>query len=99
MARSRERSCSSTTHGKIWPVLVTLLGLAIDLAFSGCGPSGVGSVDWADNPNARKIGYPPRLPQKPAAPRRAERRRNHRISCRADLPAPLIRPPRPCHRA
>jgi hypothetical protein len=35
---------------------------------SGCSPSGVGSVNWADNPKARAIGAPPRLPEKTKQP-------------------------------
>jgi hypothetical protein len=43
-----------------------LLVVAASLLFlHGCGPSGVGSVDWADNPNARAVGAPPRSPSKP----------------------------------
>jgi hypothetical protein len=44
--------------------------LAGILLLAGCAPSGVGSVDWADSPNARAVGAPPRLPQKPAQPPR-----------------------------
>jgi hypothetical protein len=43
-----------------------LVALIIGLAtLPGCGPSGVGSVDWADSPKARAIGAPPRPPSKP----------------------------------
>jgi hypothetical protein len=35
---------------------------------SGCSPSGVSSVDLADNPKARAIGAPPRLPKKTNQP-------------------------------
>jgi hypothetical protein len=48
-------------------VLGPVLALTL-MHVSGCGPSGVGSIDWADNPNARAVGAPSRLPEKPARP-------------------------------
>jgi hypothetical protein len=44
------------------------LGLAGIAALTGCGPSGVGSIDWVDTPNTRAVGAPPRLPEKTARP-------------------------------
>jgi hypothetical protein len=55
--------------GRIQLVLMGLIVAGISM-LSGCGPSGVGSVDWKDNPNARAVGAPPPRPQKPAQPSR-----------------------------
>ena len=49
-------------------ILLVGLGLVGISMLSGCSPNGVGSVDWADNPKARAIGAPPRLPEKTKQP-------------------------------
>jgi hypothetical protein len=43
-----------------WRCLGTLLGLGLAAALAGCGPSGVGSVDFDKDPDARTIGAAPR---------------------------------------
>jgi hypothetical protein len=68
MSRSSERFFGWAFRGALGIAFLgaTLAGLPM---LTGCGPSGVGSVDWADNPKARAVGAPPRLPQKPTLQR------------------------------
>jgi hypothetical protein len=58
-------------------ILLVGLGLVWMSMLSGCGSSGVGSVDWVPSPTARPIGATPRPPEKtkqppaPPAPKKA----------------------------
>jgi hypothetical protein len=62
MTRSSEQAWGRPvpSRNRLIVVGLGLLGMSM---LSGCSPSGVGSVGWADNPTARAIGAPPRRPE------------------------------------
>jgi hypothetical protein len=51
-------------------LLAAGFGLLAAAMASRCGPGGVGSVNWEDNPKARPVGLPPKGPEKPSRPSR-----------------------------
>lgn len=50
----------SSRRGPGWLLALGLAGM-----LSGCGPTGVGSVELPANPNAKSIGAPPRSKSQP----------------------------------
>ena len=70
MTRSSALPSSAAIRGGNRHRLTLGFGVVGMLMLCGCGPSGVGSVDWDDNPKARAVGAPLKPPQKAAQPRR-----------------------------